>query len=46
MTGNPAAVLALLGDLYAQVAGLTEENRRLREALTEQAEQPPADPPG
>jgi N-methylhydantoinase B/oxoprolinase/acetone carboxylase alpha subunit len=30
---NTAAVLALVGDLYAQIAALTEENRQLREAL-------------
>lgn len=28
---NPAALLALIGDLYQQVAALTEENQRLRE---------------
>lgn len=30
---NPAALLALIGDLYQQVATLTEENTTLREAL-------------
>jgi hypothetical protein len=30
---NPAAILALMGDLYQQVAALTEENKALREAL-------------
>lgn len=30
---NPAAILALIGDLYAQIAALTEENKTLREAL-------------
>lgn len=30
---NAAALLALLGDLYAQIAALTEENKRLRDAL-------------
>lgn len=29
---NPAALLALIGDLYAQVASLQEENKKLREA--------------
>lgn len=33
---NPAAILALIGDLYGQVAALTEENTRLREALGQQ----------
>lgn len=35
---NPAAILALIGDLYAQITGLTEENRQLREALAASAE--------
>ncbi len=26
---NPAAILALIGDLYSQVAAMTEENQRL-----------------
>lgn len=30
---NSSALLALLADLYAQVAALTEENRQLRELL-------------
>ena len=30
---NPAAILALMGELYERVAALTEENRALREAL-------------
>jgi hypothetical protein len=30
---NPSAILALIGDLYTQVAQLTEENGRLRAAL-------------
>ena len=30
---NPAAILALIGDLYQQVAALTEENRALREQI-------------
>lgn len=29
---NPAAILALIGDLYAQVAQLRQENETLREA--------------
>jgi hypothetical protein len=28
---NPAAILALIGDLYQQIATLTEENKSLRE---------------
>lgn len=27
---NPAAILALIGDLYEQVAALSQENERLR----------------
>jgi len=27
---NPAAILALIGELYAQVAALTEENAALK----------------
>lgn len=34
---NPAAILALLSDLYSQVAALTQEN----EALRAQLAQPP-----
>lgn len=30
---NPAAILGLLGDLYSQVAKLTEENQELRRRL-------------
>jgi hypothetical protein len=30
---NPAAILALIGDLYAQVTALSEENKALREQL-------------
>jgi hypothetical protein len=33
---NPAAILALLGDLYAQIIALREENDQLRAALAEQ----------
>lgn len=32
---NPAAILALLSNLYEQVAALTEDNKSLREALAE-----------
>lgn len=32
---NPVAILALISDLYGQVAALTEENEALREALGE-----------
>lgn len=35
---NAAALLALIGDLYAQVAALTEENARLNAALVKPAE--------
>lgn len=35
---NTAAILALIGDLYAQVSALTTENQQFREAL---AEKPP-----
>jgi hypothetical protein len=30
---NPAAILALISDLYQQVTALADENRQLREAL-------------
>jgi hypothetical protein len=33
---NPTALLALIGELYQQVATLTEENTRLRDALAQQ----------
>lgn len=33
---NPAAVLALISDLYAQVSALTQENQALRKQLEEQ----------
>ena len=36
---NPAAILALIGDLYQQIATITEENKALREALESKAEQ-------
>jgi hypothetical protein len=29
---NPAAILALIGDLYSQITQLAEENKALREA--------------
>lgn len=35
---NPASILALIGDLYEQVAALSEENQTLRD-LIEQAGQ-------
>ena len=35
---NPAAILALLGELYERVATLTEENKALREALENKSE--------
>lgn len=35
---DPTAILALISDLYGQVAALTEENKALREAMG----QPPA----
>jgi hypothetical protein len=37
---NPAAILALIGDLYQQIATLSEENKALREA----AQPPQANP--
>lgn len=30
---NPAAILALIGELYEKVAVLTEENKALRERM-------------
>jgi len=41
---NPAAILALIGDLYGQVAALGEENKTLREQLA-QASTPPEPKP-
>lgn len=39
---NPAAILALISDLYAQITQLTQENQALRDALAEaQADTPP-----
>ena len=37
---NPAAILALISDLYGQVAALTEQNARLREALGDRSGEP------
>lgn len=43
---NPAAILALIGDLYEQVATLQAENERLRQAIAEQqANQGPSENP-
>lgn len=35
---NPGAILALIGDLYQQIAALTDENKALREALDTRGE--------
>lgn len=35
MNANPAALLALISDLYEQAAALQAENAELREALAE-----------
>lgn len=45
---NPAAILALIADLYAQVTALTEENRALREQVApgSQPSGKPASPAG
>lgn len=32
---NPAAILALIANLYEQVVGLQEENERLRQRVAE-----------
>jgi hypothetical protein len=32
---NPAAILALISDLYGQVAALTEQNQQLQQQITE-----------
>ena len=37
---NPAAILALISNLYEQVTVLSEENKQLREALTKTAPAP------
>lgn len=37
---NPNALLALISDLYGQVAALSEENVQLRKALAEVKEPP------
>lgn len=34
---NESAILALIGELYAQIANLTAENTHLREQLTSAA---------
>lgn len=39
---NPAVILALIADLYAQVTALAEENRQLREALAQRQAPPDA----
>jgi hypothetical protein len=39
---NPAALLALIGELYAQVSSLTEENQRLRQAVEQPSAQAPS----
>lgn len=36
---NPSVILALIADLYGQVAALSEENKALREALEAQPKQ-------
>jgi len=38
---NPAAILALISDLYSQVTALSEENKALREALAEKPDPRP-----
>lgn len=35
---NPAAILALVAELYERTAALTEENKQLREALEAKTE--------
>lgn len=39
---NPAVILALIADLYSQVATLTEENQQLRAQLAREAADGPA----
>lgn len=41
---NPAAILALIGDLFEQVTALSQENERLRQALAEQSPGDAAEP--
>jgi outer membrane murein-binding lipoprotein Lpp len=41
---NPTALLALISDLYAQVAQLTEDNKALTEALQQQVTPEPESP--
>jgi hypothetical protein len=36
---NPAAILALISDLYAQIGQLRQENEMLRDAAERQQEQ-------
>lgn len=40
---NPATILALISDLYAQLTALQQENGQLRAALLQQPE-PPDEP--
>lgn len=40
---NPAAILALISDLYQQITVLGEENKKLRETL-EAKDEPEPDP--
>lgn len=35
---NPSVILALIGDLYQQIATLAEENKTLRKALEDQSD--------
>lgn len=41
---NPAAILALIGDLYEQITTLIAENKALREAAAKPPD-PASDPP-
>ena len=41
---NTTALLALIGDLYAQVAELMNEAKQLREALAQQLPKPEPNP--
>ena len=38
---NPAAILALIAELYERVAALTEENNRLRQQVDPESEPRP-----
>lgn len=42
MGPDPAAILALISDLYGQIAALTVENNALREELTKATTGTPA----